>query len=928
MLARFEKKNGRNPVKIGLVLFSFLLYTYLFFLLFNYTDDKATVLSLLPVITISLFFGLRAGLIGTVIIICTNGYYYHLFGLPYADLVVENIPGELGSIALASALGYLHDLYYKSKEQLKIIEKEISERKKAETELFQIQNAFQVEQSGDEKNRKFTTKEIEGLNFAHKIYREIADNAADIIYTINLEGYFTYVNKMGLERTNFSLQELLNIRYSDLVITEYRIKAKRYYLHQYLKKESSTYFEFPFRTKDGSVKWFGQNATLIVENGKITGFSFIARDITERKMMEDEIKKSKEMLHSITYMANDAIISVDNNFNIIQWNRAAERMYQYPESEMLGKSLTLVVPPFERASLEEIIKKDHPTEGIDFSKPMDRLGYKKDGSVFPVEISIAEWKRDNKRFFTHIIRDITERKAAEKKIKQSEKEYRELFANAHEPILLIRPESEIIIEANERACKVYGYEHSEFVGMSLKEISKDVSRGEEKISETLSKGYFINFETIQYNKEGKELYFEVNASVIEYNGEQVILSLNRDITDRVLAERSLQDYKNKLEKLVEDRTEKLAEVNLRLYNEVQKLTEADIKIQNQVEFFRTLINTIPIPVFVKDKNNVYSECNKAFLDFFGIAREDVIGASRINLTPFETGKKLNRENVYETNIVDKEGKIHEVILYQANLLKKDNTNEGWVGIMLDITEQKRMQEETKKALAAEKELSALRARFVSTTSHEFRTPLTSIQASAELLLRYFPKWNEEKKISVISRIQNSAEYMNGLITNVLTLNRSESGRLTFNPQIIEIVSLCNTIIEEIKLSTKPEHRIEFNYSENEITGNFDGILIRQFLTNLLSNAVKYSPDGGVIKLILTKNDAEVVFEVKDNGIGISREDQQNLFEPFFRGANISNIPGTGLGLSILKKAVELHKGKLEFYSEINSGTTFKISIPV
>lgn len=927
MFARFEKKNGQNPVKIGLVFFSFLVYTYLFFLLFDDSNNQVSALSLLPVITISLFFGLRTGIIGTLVIICINGYYFQLFGLSFIGIIIENIPGELGSIALTAALGYLHDLYYKSKEQLRIIEKEIGERKKAERKLFEIQNTFQIERSGDLKNNKFNTKEIEGLNFAHKIYREIADNAADIIYTTNLEGYFTYVNKRGLESTNFSLKELLNIKYSDLVVKEYRLKARRFYLQQYLKKEASTYFEFPFRTKDGLIKWFGQNCTLIVEKEDITGFSLIARDITERKLMEDEIKKSKEILHSITYMANDAIISIDSDFNIIQWNRAAERMYQYSESEMLGKSLMLIVPPFDRDNLVKIIKMDNPAEGIDISKPINRLGYKKDSSVFPIEISIAEWKRDSERFFTHIIRDVTDRKHDEKKINQSEKEYRELFANAHEPILLIRPEGEIILEANERACKVYGYEHSEFVGMSLKDISKDAKRGEEKIDETIKKGYFINFETVQYNKEGKELYFEVNASITEYKGERVILSLNRDITDRVMAERNLEEYKNRLEKLVEERTEKLAEVNARLYEEVQKLTVADTKIQNQVEFFRTLINTIPIPVFVKDKNNIYSECNKAFLDFFGISKVDVIGAERINLTPFENKKNLIHEYGYETNVTDKEGKIHEVILYQSNLLKKDHTNEGWVGIILDITEQKKMQEETKKALAAEKELSALRSRFVSTTSHEFRTPLTTIQASAELLLRYFPRWDEEKKISVINRIQNSAVYMNGLITNVLTLNRSESGRITFNPQEVEIVSLCNSIIEEIKLVIKPGHSIEFIYSDNEISGNFDVILIRQFLSNLLSNAVKYSPHGGVIKLILAKKDNEVVFEVKDTGIGISKEDQQNLFEPFFRGANISNIPGTGLGLSILKKAVELHKGKLEFNSELNSGTTFRVIIP-
>ncbi len=795
MLSRFETKNGRNPAKIGLTLFAFITYTILFFLLDHYSGEKVSALSILPVITLSLFFGIRTGLLGTVLIIAVNTAYLHLSGESSPHILIENIPGELGTIVISFALGYLHDLYYKYKDQYKIIEKEISERKKAEARLFEIQNMLGMggiapgffKQSADHSD----------FNFQQKIYREIADNASDIIYTVDLRGYFTYVNKYACRSAGFTLEELLKMKYTDLVVTDYKERAIHFYLRQYLNKELNTYFEFPFKTRNGGVKWYGQNCALITENGKITGFSFIGRDITERKRMADEIRKREEILHSITYLANDAIISIDSEFNIIQCNKAAERMYGYSEEEMLGQSLALIVPPDERDGLAKLMQKKDPTEGLDTTRPFVRNGYRKDGTVFPVEISIAQWLNNNKRHFTHIIRDVTERKEIEQKIRNSEKEYRDLFNNAHEPILIIHPEGEIILEANDRACKTYGYDYKEFIGMSLKDISKDPQKGSEKVTETLKKGYFINFETVQYNKQGKELFFDVNASLTDYKGEKVILSLNRDITERVLAERELEVYREHLERLVEERTAKLAEVNERL----------------------------------------------------------------------------------------------------------------------------------QKALEAEKKLSALRARFVSTASHEFRTPLTTIQASSELLLRYFSRWDDAKKITTISRVQKSAEYMNGLIESVLTLNRSDSGRVMFNPGEVEIVSLCGSIIEEISLLASPGHKIEFDFPEYEIRGLFDGLLIRQFLTNLLSNAVKYSPSGGLIKLKVSRDQETVIFEVSDKGIGISEDDQQNLFEPFFRGTNISNIPGTGLGLSILKKAVELHRGRLEFQSKINSGTTFRVFLP-
>ncbi len=793
MLSRFEQKKGLNPAKFVLVSLSFMSYSILFFLLIDYAGERVSALSLIPIVTVSLLYGIRSGVISALVLIAINSVYLHFSGEPYLLLLIENTPGELGSLVIAAALGYMHDLYYKSKKQFEIIEREINERKKAEVQLFELQNILQ----GNDNIELNLPQIYSDFNFKQKIYREIADNASDIIYTIDLKGYFTYVNKYGCRSAGFSQNELLKMKFTDLVVTDYKERATHFYLKQYLKKERNTYFEFPFKTRDGTVKWYGQNCALIIENGEISGFSLIGRDITERKRMEDEIRKSEEILHSITYLANDAIISIDSEFNIIQCNKAAERMYGFSEAEMLKQPLALIVPPEEREDLCKVINKRDPGEGMDFTRPFERNAYKKDGSIFRVEISIAQWINNNKKYYTHIIRDVTERKVAEQKIRKSEKEYRDLFNHAHEPILIIRPEGEIVLEANDRACKVYGYDYNEFIGLSLKDISKDPDKGDEKLAETMEKGYFINFETVQFNKDGKELYFDVNASIIEYQGEKVILSLNRDITERVLAERELDNYKNTLEQLVEDRTATLAEVNERL----------------------------------------------------------------------------------------------------------------------------------QKALEAEKELSTLRARFISTASHEFRTPLTTIQASSELLLRYFSKWDDSKKISILKRVQNSAEYMNGLIENVLTLNRSESGRVTFNPKETEIVSLCSTIIEETTLLAKPEHKIEFDYPEYDIKGLYDALLIRQLLSNLLSNAVKYSPEGGVIKLKVGKVNENVFFEVADNGIGISEDDKQNLFEPFFRGSNISNIPGTGLGLSILKKAVDLHKGTLEFQSRLNYGTTFKVTLP-
>jgi PAS domain S-box-containing protein len=920
-------KNNSNVLKIILVLFAFLLYSYLFFLLFSQTDQRISALSLLPVIAASFFFGMRVGIITSLISILANTLYFHWLNLPALTIMIQNVPGALGSIGIAAALGYLHDIQEKFKNQLKISRQEIHERKKAEEKLFTIQMAFQPRLPNREMISKLSLNNIGSLNTFHKMYKEIAENAADIIYTVNLDGYFTYVNKIGLNSINISLEEFLKLKFSDLAAPGYKDIVKRFYLKQFLKKELNSYLEFPFKIREGSIRWFGQNGTLIFENEKITGFSFIARDITDRKKIENELKESEAVLRSITYMANDAIVSVDSDFNIIQWNRAAELMYGYSENEIIGKSIKEIMPPHKRNSFENIISMENPMNGIDPTNIMERLGYHKNGTSFPVEISIAEWEKNSAKFYTHIIRDITGRKEIEDKIKQSEKDYRLLFENAHEPILLIKPEDEKILEANEQACKIYGFDHSELVGTSLKNISKNVERGKEKIIETLEKEQFINFETIQYNKAGNEIYFEIYASTTEYKGEKVIISLNRDITSRVLAERKLEEYKNHLEELIEERTEKLKEANEKLSIEIQKLTDAESKILNQVEYFKTLVNTIPIPVFVKDRKNFYPICNKAFYDFFGTDNLESIGKNNLNFDSLSERKMLT-DNTFETTVVDKENKIHEVIIHHANLLGKENTNEGYVGIILDISQQKKMQIEITKAFEAEKELGELKSRFVSTASHEFRTPLTSILASCELLQRYNEKWTSEKKLDTLKRIEKSVLYMNEMVNDVLTLSRAETGKLGFNPVKTNLINISKNILEEVRLIASTTHEFITDFDDKCGEVFVDEKLIRNIIGNLLTNAVKYSPKGGKIYFKLSQNCTTLKITVADEGLGISEEDQKKLFQPFFRGSNIETIPGTGLGLSIMQRGITLHKGTFSFKSKLNEGTTFNINIPL
>ncbi|MBD2534817.1 CHASE3 domain-containing protein [Nostoc flagelliforme FACHB-838] len=241
---------------------------------------------------------------------------------------------------------------------------------------------------------------------------------------------------------------------------------------------------------------------------------------------------------------------------------------------------------------------------------------------------------------------------------------------------------------------------------------------------------------------------------------------------------------------------------------------------------------------------------------------------------------------------------------------------------------KRQQAETiQKTLAQEKELSELKLRFFSMVSHEFRTPLSIILGSAQLLAQSNQQWTEEKKLKNLYRIQSSARSMNQLLTDILTLTRAEAGKLEFHPEIMDLEAFCINLIEDLQFSNQQQHTIKFVSQGNCTHAKLDENILYSILSNLLSNAIKYSLSEGRTFLILSCEPQAIIFQVKDNGIGIPSEFKEHLFEPFHRANNVGKIVGSGLGLAVVKKCLEIHHGEIYVDSEIGGGTSFTIKFP-
>jgi|SRR5919199_4357293 signal transduction histidine kinase len=239
-----------------------------------------------------------------------------------------------------------------------------------------------------------------------------------------------------------------------------------------------------------------------------------------------------------------------------------------------------------------------------------------------------------------------------------------------------------------------------------------------------------------------------------------------------------------------------------------------------------------------------------------------------------------------------------------------------------------LEAQLRQALAQEKELSEMKSRIITTISHEYRTPLTTISTSAEMLEYYRHKWDEDRQLKHFHRIRSAVKHMTALVDDVLFLNTAEFEKLEFQPAPLNLVSFFREVVDELQSTVRNGCHLTFTNRCECTPRALDAKLLRQILTNLLSNSIKYSPDGGKISLQLACEQNNVIFSCSDEGIGIPPEDLQNLFESFSRASNVGTIAGTGLGLSIIKKCVDLQGGQITVESKVGVGTTFTVSLPL
>lgn len=515
--------------------------------------------------------------------------------------------------------------------------------------------------------------------------------------------------------------------------------------------------------------------------------------------------------------------------------------------------------------------------------------------------------------------------------------------------ILVTNNSGEIEAINPYALKEFGYTEQELVGKKVEllipsRLRQDHVHHRQKFHQKpQNRPVGVGLCLFALKKDGTEFPVEISLGNYHNNRDQFVIAFISNISDRKKAEAEILQLNNDLELTVQKRTKDLNKtlVQLELSND---LLEEAISFQKAIldnagamiiatnekgiiRFFNpeASVNTgyaesevinKQSPIIFHDQNEIARKRRELFKEFGLVIKDD------IDVMVEKSKRDIHDEEQY--TYIRKNGSTFPVLLTITAIRNNEGEITGYMGVAIDISARKKAEEDLREALNKEKELSELKSRFVSMASHEFRTPLSTVLSSAYLIEKYTSAEDQAKRKKHLQRIVSSVNMLTDILNDFLSLGRIEEGKIQVRLTRFDLYELVTSQTGEMKGILKEQQKIHYQHQGNrEVV--LDPSLLKHIIINLVSNASKFSPPDMPIEIRTIVDDDRVILSVKDQGMGISKEDQKHLMERFFRGVNAGNIQGTGLGLHLVSKYAELMNGTVEFTSELEKGTEFHIT---
>lgn len=615
----------------------------------------------------------------------------------------------------------------------------------------------------------------------------------------------------------------------------------------------------------------------------------------------------------------------------IDCNDSFARILDWPREELLGRVPLELGLPGDLISQALSSNESHPQAAV-----IERQVLTRGGQSRTVQVHIDWVKWHGQECALVLMQDITEKERDKEKIKRLNAEL--------ERLILIRTGAlhaanrELAAEIDRRK---YFEDFTNQLSQTLRETSDVVAIGDPE-----GKLQFLN-------KAGRVLFgIPEDAPITDLN----ILfpysaNMRRWITDEVQPELIKNgSWRGETEfQLPDNRTIPISQVmsckkdndgNILYFatiaRDVSDFKRVELELRQSRERYRTLAEAAHDFIFMVSREGTMEYANEYACRALGHDPQKVEGIPASQFFPREFA--INHlQKFVEVHEVDRpvytEGPFYqdEEQFWLGTWLVPVHDDSGTLvsvlGISRDITEQKKSDEALQRALQNERRLGEFRSNFFSMTSHQFRTPLSTILLSAGLLQKYIDRWDQKEREEHISRILDAARRLNNMLEDILVIGRVEAGRYICIPKDFDLIAFIALVIAELAANDSGGHDFLFKHEPEHYNVFLDQEVLSRVIDNLLSNAIKYSPQGTLVIVELKIEDDHFRLEVTDQGIGIPESDMKYLFQPFQRGSNAADYPGTGIGLTIIQKSVELMNGSISVKSIVGQGTTFTIRFP-
>ena len=790
-------------------------------------------------------------------------------------------------------------------------------------------------------------------NQSQQLLDSLFGNSPTAIHIIQ-NGIVQYANHQFQTYTGYSKAELLGMDYVTLVVPEDRDEVRDNAL-KILRGDLPSPHEYRIVTKNGKTGWVAETIISMQFQGQQAALgSFI--DITEHKKIEQTLKESEERYRILFESAEEGILVIDSDTKTFTYaNPAICRMLRYSQEELRGMDRSAIHPMDE---WDHILSEIEAQATGEKALASDIPCITKDGTVIYADISATKALINMKECTIGFFRDITEHKRIEDELSESEEKLRAIFESVADGVMVTDLEG-TITTLNDAAVSLYGYSNKEeLLGRSALDFvsPKDRAKALENMKQTLQYGRSGNTEYTLLTKGGREIDAELSSALLrDKSGKPAgFIALTKDITER-----------KKTEEEILQRNQELAALH-QVLTSITHTLDLDKVIKEIVSQVGKALEANYTSIVMVNEDGSLGVGSEEFVGIpslstktqpHGVTRRIVdITPPPITARPHGVTRKIldSGEPVIIDDVDTVEG-TNPVLLaagirsYAGVPIKSKNTIIGV--LFVHNTRRNAFAGKTKLLVAfadeaaiaienaqlykeastvgALREADRLKTELLANVSHDLRTPLTSIKGYTTTILRHYEKLTDKEKHDFLHEIDLASDRLTELIENLLQLSKLEAGGFLMNKEPIAIASIVNNAIEDTEQKAKNYH-FATRFAEFLPLVEADPRRIRQLLDNLLSNAVKYSPEDTEISVQCESNKQELIVRVHDQGIGISHQELDKVFERFYQAASGQSHKGggVGLGLAICKGIIDAHGGRIWAESELGKGSVFTFTLPL